>query len=56
MVIKELNDLMRILNDIKYDLDGSVYTLTDDEYSKVFYVRDQLYVLLQEIKFIKALN
>lgn len=56
MVIKELTNLMNILDNIKFDLNSSIYTLTDDEYEKVFYVRDQLHMILQEMKFIKALT
>lgn len=37
-----------ILNDIKYDLEASVYTLTDDQFEAVFYVRDEMDSLLKE--------
>jgi len=35
-----------LLDDIKYDLNASVYTLEDDEFATVFYVRDLLQAML----------
>lgn len=38
-----------LLNNIKFDLDCSVYTLTDDEFETTFYVRDLLDLALKAL-------
>jgi len=41
LAIKVLDLTSRTLNGIKSDLEASVYTLTDDEFEKVYFVRDK---------------
>lgn len=44
-----LSDASWKLNSIKYELESSVYTLTDDEFSTVFLVRDCIDETLKSI-------
>lgn len=46
----ELKRASSVLDGIKYSLCASVYTLTDDEFEKVFYVRDQIDIALATSK------
>lgn len=50
VAVEALGSASKLLNNIKYDLEASVYTLTDDEFATVFYVRDRCDEALAKIK------
>lgn len=46
MKLKDAIERLAIrLDGIEYEVDASVYTLTDEEYGTVLYVRDELFAL-----------
>ena len=47
---KELKRLEHLLDTIKFDLSASVYTLEDDEFETVFYVRDRIHEIIKELE------
>src|SRR6185436_1793092 len=40
----------KVLDGIKYDLEASVYTLEDDEFAQVFFIRDTAHKALETVK------
>lgn len=49
-LLQMLERLETALNEIKYELNASVYMVEDDEFETVFFVRDQLYILRKLIE------
>ena len=50
IAVEALGQASKKLDNIKYDLETSVYTLTDEEFETVFWVRDECDRALEKIK------
>jgi len=49
-MIKFMREMANELDQIKFDLYGSVYSLEDSEYARVYMVRDTLFEKVEELK------